>query len=219
MSDIAAARLMLITPVLHKGTDVAGPLAAALAAGDIACVLLRHAARDEREAKALVKTLAPLIQEHGAALLVEGDPRLAAHVQADGVHMAAPGEPLVEAVERLKPDRIVGCAGLGSRDDAMRVGEMDVDYLMFGEARADGSTPDAAWTLERVGWWAEIFNIPCVGYAHALAEVEPLALAGAEFVALGEAVFADPRGPAAAVTEAMTAIGIALRERRARLDA
>ena len=211
MPDTASARLFLITPVLTAEVDVATPLAEALGAGDVACVLVRHGGRDEREAKALVRSLATLVQDHGAALLVEDDPRLAAHLKADGVHLRAPGDPLVEAIERLKPDLIVGCAGLASRDDAMTAGDLDVDYLLFGEPRADGSVPDAAWTLERVAWWAEIFNVPCVGYAGTLADVEPLARAGAEFVALGDAVFADARGPGAAMADAMAAIKAAAR--------
>ena len=169
-------------------------------------MLLRHAARDERAGKALVRDAATLVQTAGAALLVEASPRLAAHADADGVHVPAPGEALEAAIGSLKPERIVGCGGLGSRDDAMRAGETDVDYLMFGEPDAAGETPDAAWTLERVRWWAEIFNVPCVGFAQRLDEVGPLAAAGAEFVALGAAVFDDARGPGAAVDEAMRAI-------------
>ena len=52
---------------------------------------------------------------------------------------------------------------------------------------------------ERVAWWAEIFEPPCVGYAATLAEVEMLARAGADFVAVGECIFNDARGPAAAL--------------------
>lgn len=199
-------RLFLITPVMTGAPGERDSLVAALAAGDVACVLLRHAARDERAAKALLREVGPLVQRAGAALLIEGDPRLAAHVQADGVQIRGVGEALEAAVESLKPERIVGCGGLASRDDAMRAGELAVDYLMFGEAGPDGTLPDSAWTLERVGWWAEIFNVPCVGFATSLAAVGPLAAVGAEFVALGEAVFDDPRGPAAAVGEALHAV-------------
>lgn len=207
-----AARLVLITPVLTDAAAFGDPLSAALDAGDVACVLLRHACRDERSAKTLVRSLGPPIQRRGAALLVENDPRLAAHAEADGVHVTLFGPDLAAAVERMKPARIVGCGGLGSRDDAMTAGELDVDYLMFGEPGPDGAVPTPAWTLERVGWWAEIFNVPCVGYAQRLAEVKPLALAGAEFVALGNAVFADPRGPAAAVAEALADLAAAATE-------
>ena len=56
--------------------------------------------------------------------------------------------------------------------------------------------------LDRVAWWAEVFEIPCVGFAASVEETEQLAAAGADFVALGDAVFGDARGPAVAMAEA-----------------
>jgi thiamine-phosphate pyrophosphorylase len=208
------ARLFLITPTLTEAPGFVEQFAAALSAGDVACVLACHGTRDDRQAKSLLRKLTSVAQLHGAALLVDSDPRLAAHVDADGVHMPRIGEDLDEAIERMKPERIVGCGGLALRDDAMTAGEADIDYVMFGEPRPDGSLPSPAETLERVQWWAEIFNVPCVGFAQSLADVTPLAEAGAEFVALGEAVWADPRGAAAAVgdvVEALAAVAAAAR--------
>ena len=54
-----------------------------------------------------------------------------------------------------------------------------------------------------------MFQIPCVGFAASLDEVEPLAAAGADFVAVGDCIFADPRGVAAAVRDAMTRLAVA----------
>ena len=51
---------------------------------------------------------------------------------------------------------------------------------------------------ERVGWWAELFEIPCVAYARELGDITALAAAGADFVAVGDALFTDPRGAVAA---------------------
>ena len=67
-----------------------------------------------------------------------------------------------------------------------------------------------AWRVEeshesivaRVAWWAEIFNVPCVGYAHHLGGIGDLVRAGADFIALGDAVFADPRGAGTALRDA-----------------
>jgi thiamine-phosphate pyrophosphorylase len=59
--------------------------------------------------------------------------------------------------------------------------------------------------LDRISWWAELFEVPCVGYAANAEEVEPLAAAGADFVALGEWVFAQSAGrsgPAATIAGA-----------------
>ncbi len=73
---------------------------------------------------------------------------------------------------------------------------------MFGEPKADNYVPDLVTTVERIEWWANIFNVPCVGYAHRLADITPICAAGAEFVALGDAIWNDPRGVAEAMKEA-----------------
>ena len=52
----------------------------------------------------------------------------------------------------------------------------------------------------------EIFTVPCIGFAPRLEDVGTLSLAGADFVALGDAVWNDARGPAAAVAEAQAAL-------------
>ena len=72
------------------------------------------------------------------------------------------------------------------------------------------ATTPRRWTrralLDRVAWWAEIFYTPCVAFARSLEEVGPLVAAGADFVMLGDCVWSDPRGPAAAVADARRAI-------------
>lgn len=197
-------RLYLITPLLADAAAIAGPLEAALDAGDVASVLLRFASPDQGVNKKIVRELAPIVQSHGAALLVDGDAQLAVRADADGAHLRGLGEPFEEAVDALKPERIVGVGNLKTRDDAMSAGEDGVDYIMFGEPAPDGYTPPLADTLERVDWWSQIFEVPCIGYAPALADIPALCAAGADFVALCDAVWADKRGPAAAIAEAQS---------------
>lgn len=204
MPDVRA-RLYLMTPLLRAASDIVPGLEATLTAGDVACLLLRVQDLPERDAKQLIREVAQIVQRNGTALLVE-DPRVAARTGADGVHVSGPGDALASALESLKPERIVGVGNLASRDAAMRAGEDGVDYLMFGEPRAGEGASAREGTLEQVAWWAEIFNVPCVGFAGALDDVEALALAGADFVALEDAVWRDPRGAAAAVAEAQAAV-------------
>jgi thiamine-phosphate pyrophosphorylase len=168
-----------------------------MATCDVACVLLRTAAHREDEKEKIVRALAPLVQRHGVACLVADDPRLALRAGADGVHIDGSGERFEGALRSIKPGHIVGAGGLPTRDAAMTAGEAGADYVMFG-----GDAETHAQIFERVAWWAEIFNVPCVGYAHDLASIGDLARAGADFIALGDAVFADPRGAAAALRDA-----------------
>jgi thiamine-phosphate pyrophosphorylase len=88
---------------------------------------------------------------------------------------------------------------LRSRDAAMQAGEDGVDYLIFGEPRADGSLPPLEQVLERCRWWAEVFTIPCIGYAPGPEAVKPLRETGVEFVALGPWAFEDADALAAAL--------------------
>ncbi len=80
---------------------------------------------------------------------------------------------------------------------------------MFGEPDEDGRRPALDAIVERVAWWAEVFQVPCVAYAANAAEIAPLAAAGADFVALGEWVFADPRGCGSAVADAARQLALA----------
>ena len=130
--------------------------------------------------------------------------RAAAHRLNVVQHLVGPA--LADAISSCRPDRIVGAGGLRSRDDAMEAGEQDADYVMFGEPARDGWSPPAEQVLERAGWWTEIFNVPCVAYAATLADVAALAQTRVDFIALRDAVWNDPRGPAAAVRDAQAAI-------------
>ncbi len=196
-----APRLYLVTPVVADAQTFSGALAAALDAGDIAAVLLRMAEADERTQINCAKALCPLVQDKGAALLIDGYTDLVARAGADGAHvtgMAAFGD----ALERLKPDRIVGVGGLVTRHDAMLVAEGGADYVMFGEPGAAGERSSLEAIEERVAWWAEVFEMPCVGYAASHEEIAPLAKAGADFVALGDWLWRDPQTIAAAIVHA-----------------
>lgn len=174
----------------------------ASAAADIAAVLLRFAPdADDGTVVRRAKALAGPVQRRGAALLLENHAALASEAGADGAHCTG-AEAVQAALAKLKPDRIVGAGGLSSRHAAMVAAEAGADYVMFGEPGADGARPAFSAILERVAWWTEIFETPCVGFAADLDELAALARAGAEFVAVGGMLWNDSRGPAAALVEA-----------------
>jgi thiamine-phosphate pyrophosphorylase len=162
---------------------------------------------DQRTMISRLKQLAPAIQNAGAALLVEGHVELVARAGADGAHVTGFAA-LEEALPSLKPDRIAGIGGLATRHDSMAAGELGADYVLFGEPDAKGERPSAEAIAERLQWWDELFEPPCVGFAASLAEASEFAAAGADFVLVGDFVWADPRGAKAALIEA----GAALRQ-------
>lgn len=190
-------RLYLATPVIEDAAAFAAPLETAIAADDVAAVLLRLGSGDERTLINRVKQLAPIVQRHGAALILDDHANLVARGGADGSHLTGI-DAFNEALESLRPERIAGCGGLDTRHDAMLAAEQGADYVMFGEPDARGRRPEFDLIEERVVWWAEVFEAPCVAYAAAPDEVAPLAAAGADFIVLGDWLWNDPAASVAA---------------------
>jgi len=200
-----APRLYLATPVVDDPASLLAELPALLAAADVAAVLVRLKETDQRTMISRIKALAPIVQNAGAALLVDGHAELVARGGADGAHL--PGiAALKQALPSLKPDRIAGVGGLTTRHHSMDAGEIGADYLLFGEPDANGQRPSAQAIAERLDWWAELFEPPCVGFATSFEEAYDFAANGADFVLVGDFVWADPRGPKAALIEADAAI-------------
>jgi thiamine-phosphate pyrophosphorylase len=179
-------RLYLVTPPLGETDAIASDLADALNGVEVAAVLVRLSDGDEDSLIKRIETLRILIQSNGAAMLIDG---LVARTQADGAHLTGT-DAFKAAAGALKPKYIAGCGGLATRHDAMLAGESGADYVMFGEP--NGHRPPFDAVLDRVTWWTEIFQVPCVGYAADVDEVAALARAGAEFVGVSDAVWRSP---------------------------
>ena len=198
-------RLYLATPVVDDPMSLIATLPSLLAAADIAAVLVRLKPVDQRTMISRIKALAPPIQNSGAALLLHGQVELVARAGADGAHLTGI-EAMQEALPSLKPDRIAGVGGLATRHDSMAAGEAGADYVLFGEPDASGQRPSVAAIAERLEWWAELFEPPCVGFAASGEEAYEFALAGADFVLVGDFIWEDPRGATAALSEIEQAI-------------
>ena len=195
-----APRLYLATSEIDDPSQFLNELPAFLAAADIAAVLVRLKTTDQRTMIARAKTLAPAIQNAGAALLLDGHVELVARAGADGAHLNGIAA-LEEALPSLKPDRIAGVGGLATRHDSMAAGEGGADYVLFGEPDAKGQRPSAEAIAERLEWWAELFEPPCIGFAASREEAYEFAAAGADFVLVGDWIWNDPRGAAAALLD------------------
>lgn len=200
-----APRLYLATPVIDDPSALIASLPSLLAGANVAAVLLRLSDSDPRTLISRIKALAPVVQGSGAALLLDGHADLVARSGADGAHLAGI-DAMQEMLPSLKPDRIAGVGSLATRHDAMVAGEAGADYVLFGEPDPHGARPSVEAIGERLDWWAELFEPPCVGYAADLDEARIFAASGADFVLLADAVWADPRGPEAALIDAAAAI-------------
>ena len=184
-------RLYLITPPVADAPTFAAQLARALDAGDVAAVLLRLADADERTLINRAKTLAPMVQGKETAFVLDGHAKLVARAGADGAHLGGITA-FTAAIDTLKPERIAGVGGLVSRHDAMLAAEQGADYVMFGEPDVTGKCPAFSAVEERVAWWADVFEVPCVGYAASVEQISPLVTAGADFIAVGGPIWREP---------------------------
>src|SRR5215471_16815419 len=208
--DEAATQLCA---VIEAGEAALGHLSVALAAAEVACVLiapLPGAGLDAHAAGPLVEAA----QRRNAAALIVEDAQLARTLRADGVHLSIAKTGAQTGNDHGVIRSLVGRGGIVgvdagiSRHDAMTVAEDGADYVAFG---APAHLKDRAKARlrrdELVAWWAEIFEAPCVALdVETPEEAEALARAGADFVGLRLPCAA----PAAATRELVGAIAAVL---------
>jgi thiamine-phosphate pyrophosphorylase len=190
---------MLMTPPLGEGGEVRDLLVSAFSIGDVAAMIARFLPASDAELSARARALLPLAQERNVAFLLQDQAKLAAAIGADA-------QSFRDGLSFLKPALIAGAGGLMTKHDAMLVAEQGADYVMFGEPNAGGKRPSLEAIVERVAWWAEIFEIPCVAYAGTLEEASVLAQAGADFVALADSCWCDPSLVKTAIADAFAHI-------------
>lgn len=203
MPPVFRSRLFLITPPAFEPEAFAQDLAAALAGGDVACLLIAVDDADTDTLQRYTEALAPMAQEAGVAVLVRNDTRAAGRARADGVHVDSGVDDLKLAQESFQPDRIVGVGGIKDRHTGMQLAELETDYVFFGMLDLEEHDEVHRKTLDLAEWWAEVFEIPCVALAgRDIASVRDVALTRAEFVALRAGVWEHPQGAGAAVAAA-----------------
>jgi len=197
------ARLFLITPADIDPAVFPAALEAALAAGDVASLLIAPTVTSPAQGQRLAEILAPIAQAHDVAALVVDDSRAMGRAKADGLHVEAGPQALADAIEALQPKSIVGAGNLRSRHEAMAAAEAGADYVFFGLLDLEQDPEPHRKTLDLGAWWADLFEPPCVLLAGSdIASVETCAQTGADFVAVRDAVWGHPDGPAAAIKAA-----------------
>lgn len=199
MSD---CRLYLITPPALPDLDgFAQTFAAALDAGDVACVQLRLKDVPDDEIRRACDALRPLAQDRGVAFLMNDRPDLAVELGCDGVHVGQDDVPYAQARKLVGPDAIVGVTCHDSRHLAMEAGEAGADYVAFGAFYPTATKiPKTAAEPDLLRWWSELFTVPCVAIGGiTVANAPPLVAAGADFLAVCNGVWGHPEGAAAAV--------------------
>ena len=199
-------RLYLVTPPVLAPATFRDTLAAALDAGDVAAVQLRLKDWSDDDLRRAIDLLRPVAQSRGVAFLLNDRPDLAVATGCDGAHVGQ-DDMAVAAARAVLGELTLGVTCHASRDLAMDAGQHGADYVAFG-AFFPTVTKQPPATAEPgiLHWWSELMELPCVAIGGITAtNCRPLVEAGADFLAVSAAVWADPDGPAAAV-RAFTAV-------------
>lgn len=193
-------QLYLISP-LEAGGDFPDRLVGALVGGPVAAFQFRVKGMDEEEAARLAEPLQQICRERDVAFIVNDSIALARRLGADGVHLGQEDGDPREARRLLGPSAQIGVSCHDSRHLAMEAGEAGADYVAFGAfyptaTKETSHRPDPSI----LSWWSTLFELPCV----AIGGITPengrvLVEAGADFLAVSNAVWGHSEEPAVAV--------------------
>ena len=193
-------QLYLISP-LEVGGDFPDRLARALDAGPAAAFQFRVKGIDQHKAAALAEPLQRICAERDVAFIVNDSIALAKRIGADGVHLGQEDGDPREARRELGPGAQIGVTAHDSKHLAMEAGEAGADYVAFGAfypttTKEVHHHPDPSI----LGWWTTLFELPCVAIGGITpTNAAPLIQAGADFLAVCNAVWNAEGGEAAAV--------------------
>ena len=96
-------------------------------------------ARQQSEARAL----SDLCRAHKVTFIINDDPRLAAGVDADGVHLGQSDSDILSARQILGADKIIGLTCHASLENALAAEKAGADYVAFGRFFPSHSKPHA----------------------------------------------------------------------------
>lgn len=178
-------------------------LKAALDGGPVAAFQLRLKDVEDFEVLRAGEVLKPILAAYDVALIVNDRADLAAKLGADGVHLGQEDGSVEEARKLLGRDAQIGVTCHDSRHLAMEASEAGANYVAFGafyptSTKETRHRPDPSI----LSWWTVLSPLPCVAIGGITPDnARPLVEAGADFLAVCNAVWNDARGPAAAVAD------------------
>lgn len=193
------ALLYLISPQ-EVGGGFPDRLRAALSNGGAAAFQLRVKDVPEHELARLAEPLQRICADHDTAFIVNDSVALTKRLGADGVHLGQSDGDIRDARAILGPSAQIGRTCHDSRHLAMEAGEAGADYVAFGAFYETTTKPSHYRPKPPIlSWWSAVFEIPCVAIGGITpANAGPLVAAGADFIAVCQAVWGKD-DPAAAV--------------------
>lgn len=196
-----ACQLYVVSPPAIVVPDFVEALKAALGGGPVAAFQLRLKDVADDVVLRAAEALLPVCNAHDVAFLLNDRADLAKACGADGVHLGQSDGSIKEARALLGADAQIGRTCHDSRHLAMEAGEAGADYVAFG-AFYDTMTKPSHYrpAPEILTWWTTISQLPCVAIGGiTAANAAPIVAAGADFIAVVNAVWLHPDGPGAGV--------------------
>ncbi|MBZ2189448.1 thiamine phosphate synthase [Alcanivorax sp. JB21] len=129
-------------PLLTPGDALLDACSVALAAG-LRLLQYRNKTADAHTRLQQAQALQRLCAQHGATLLINDDPALAARCGAAGVHIGQQDGAVAAARAQLGPEAIIGVTCHGDLALAQKAVADGADYVAFGRFFASRTKPDA----------------------------------------------------------------------------
>jgi thiamine-phosphate pyrophosphorylase len=204
----ADCRLYVITPETFDLRAFPDSLAQALDAGDVAAVQLRLKQASDDAWRRAIDALRPVSQSRGVPFLLNDRADLVPGTGCDGAHVGQEDMPVSEARRLMGRDRTLGVTCKSSVDLAERAHRDGADYVAFG-----AFFPSTSKQVRRLAdpgirrRWSARRALPACAIGGITADnLDPLARAGANLLAIIGGVWSHPGGPAAGVRAINAAI-------------
>jgi len=198
MRKLPSGLYVITDEKLMRRRDFVKKVAEAAAAG-AGLIQLREKASSLRDRLELAKAAVRAAHAHGARLLINDDPALAAAIGADGVHLGR-GDASVQAARALLGRRaLIGVSCYGDIDLAVRLQKAGADYVSFGACFRSPTKPEEELVPLSVFTEARRrVKVPLVAIGGITAQNAPAVYAaGADLVSVVSSVFARGRVSAA----------------------
>jgi thiamine-phosphate pyrophosphorylase len=137
--------------------------------------------------------LGRLCKKHRVTFIINDDPHLALAVNADGVHLGQQDDKIAEARKLLGEQAIIGVSCYNQIENAHLAVAAGADYIAFGRFFPSKTKPKAVPAdLSLIKQAKQQFDVPVVAIGGITRDnVEPLIAAGADAVAIINALFND----------------------------
>lgn len=200
MRKLPSGLYVITDELLMRRKNFVRKVAEAAAAG-AGVIQLREKASRLRDRLELARAAVRAAHLHGAKLVVNDDPRLAAAIGADGVHLGRDDTAVEEARELLGRSAIIGVSCYGDISLAVRMQRAGADYVSFGACFKSPTKPKEELVPLSVFTKARRrLKVPLVAIGGITAANAPeVYAAGADLVSVVSSVFA--RGRVAAAVE------------------